>query len=158
MVRPLIALLCCLVLATPAWAGLDEGVAAHERGDYETALREFRALAEQSDADALNYLGLMYAKGQGVPQNYAQAARWYGRAAERGDAAAQYNLGLAYGKGHGVPQNRTQAHMWLDLAAAQGFGPAAENRDMIAKRMTPADVSKAQRMARQWLVRHGGAY
>ncbi len=36
-----------VVLAAPARAGLDEGVAAYERGDYETALREFRPLAEQ---------------------------------------------------------------------------------------------------------------
>ncbi len=39
-----------VVLAAPAWAGLDEGVAAHKRGDYATALREFRVLAEQGHA------------------------------------------------------------------------------------------------------------
>ncbi len=39
-----------VVLATPAWAGLDEGVAAYERGDYAMALREFRVLAAQGDA------------------------------------------------------------------------------------------------------------
>ncbi len=39
-------------LAAPAWAGFAEGLAAHERGDYATALRELRPLAEQGNADA----------------------------------------------------------------------------------------------------------
>ncbi len=36
-----------VVLAAPAWAGFDEGVAAYKRGDDATALREFRVLAAQ---------------------------------------------------------------------------------------------------------------
>ncbi len=57
-----------VVLATPAWAGIyDEGAAAYERGDYETALREFRPLAEQGNALAQHNLGVMYDNGQGVP-------------------------------------------------------------------------------------------
>ncbi len=39
-------------LAAPAWAGFDEGVAAHKRGDYATALSEWRPLAEQGHARA----------------------------------------------------------------------------------------------------------
>ena len=42
MLRFILALLCCLALALPAWAGYDEGAAAYESGDYETALREWR--------------------------------------------------------------------------------------------------------------------
>ncbi len=41
-----------LMLATPAWADFQAGLDAHKRGDYETAMKEFRALAEQGDADA----------------------------------------------------------------------------------------------------------
>ncbi len=36
-----------VVLAAPAWAGWDEGVAAYDRGDYATAFREMKPLAEQ---------------------------------------------------------------------------------------------------------------
>ncbi len=42
MDRTLAATLLCLMLATPAWAGFDEGMAAYNRGDYATALREWR--------------------------------------------------------------------------------------------------------------------
>ncbi len=86
-----------LVLAAPAWAGFLEGVAAYERGDYAMALREFRPLAEQGYAGAQNNLGLMYARGRGVPQDYAAAVKWYRKAAEQGYVEAQHNLGFNYG-------------------------------------------------------------
>ena len=50
-------------LAAPAWAGLVEGVAAYNRGDYATALREFRPLANHGDSLAQSYLGFMYDYG-----------------------------------------------------------------------------------------------
>ncbi len=48
---------------------------AYVRGDYAIALRIFRRLADQGDADAQNNLGLMYHQGQGVAQDYAAAVR-----------------------------------------------------------------------------------
>ncbi len=74
MKRTLATVLLCLLLAPPAWAGMQEGLAADKRGDYATALREWRPLAEQGDSDAQFNLGLMYYNGQGVAQNYAKAA------------------------------------------------------------------------------------
>ncbi len=61
-----------------------EGYDAYNRGDYDTALKEFRPLAEQEFALSQFNLGLMYAKGQGVPQDYVQAYRWYTLAASQG--------------------------------------------------------------------------
>ena len=153
MVR-LVALLCCLVLVTPAWAGFDEGEAAYQRGDYETALREWRPLAELGDTGAQYLLGTMYEYGIGVPQDYAEAVKWYRLAAEQGDAEAQFNLGYIYDNGRGVPQDYIQAHMWYNLAAARGNELAVKTRDIVAKKMTPAGVSKAQRMAKEWLAKH----
>ncbi len=66
-----------IVLAVPARAGWEEGVAAYDRGDYATALREFRPLADQGYASAQFNLGVMYGKGQGMPQDHAEAVRWY---------------------------------------------------------------------------------
>jgi TPR repeat protein len=63
-----------LMLTGGAAAGPHEdGVAAHERGDYATALRLWRPLAEQGKANAQYNLGVMYDKGQGVTQDYVQA-------------------------------------------------------------------------------------
>ncbi len=106
----LIAALCAgftLGLTAPAWAGWDEGVAAYNRGDYATALREWRPLAKQGDAGAQIFLGFMYRKGRGVPQDYAEAVKWYRKAAEQGHARAQSNLGFMYEHGLGVTQDYT---------------------------------------------------
>ena len=43
---------------------------AYKKGDYATALREWEPLANQGDADAQFSLGVMYANGEWVPQNY----------------------------------------------------------------------------------------
>jgi len=48
---------------------------------------------------------MMYDKGQGVPQDYAEAVTWYRKAAEKGFAEAQYNLGTMCYRGQGVPQD-----------------------------------------------------
>ena len=79
-----IPLLIGLLLATPAWADFQAGYDAHERGDYETALAEFRPVAEQGDAKAQSNLGLMYANGEGVPQDLEEAHRWMSQAAAQG--------------------------------------------------------------------------
>ena len=55
-------------------------------------------LADQGDAFAQYDLGVMYANGQGVPQDYAQAVAWYRKAADQGNAAAQTNLGVMYAR------------------------------------------------------------
>ena len=149
----LIAALCAgftLGLTAPAWAGVNEGVAAYNRGDFATALREWRPLAEQGVAEAQFNLGLMYYDGEGVPQDYAEAVKWYRKAAEQGVAEAQSNLGLMYDNGRGVLQDYVRAHMWYNLAAAQGNKPATKNRDLLAKRMTPAQIAEAQKLAREW--------
>jgi len=46
-----------------------EGLDAYERGDYDTALKEWRPLAEQGDASGQFNLGFMYDQGLGVPQD-----------------------------------------------------------------------------------------
>jgi hypothetical protein len=139
-----------LCLVAPAQAGFDEGVAAYLRGDYATALRLWRPLAEQGDADAQARLGLLYDLGKGVPQDDAEAVKWYRKAADQGLAPAQFNLGLMYDNGQGVPQDYVQAHMWYNLAAAKGNQTARKNRDIVAKKMTPAQIAEAQRLAREW--------
>ncbi len=77
--------------AGSAWADFDDGWAAYERGDYTTALREIRPLAEQGDAEAQWRIGWMYHEGKGVPVNDTEAVKCYRKAAERGYAIAQFN-------------------------------------------------------------------
>ncbi len=52
-----------VLVAAPAWADFKAGVEAYDRGDYATALTEFRPLAQQGHAGAQFNLGQMYRKG-----------------------------------------------------------------------------------------------
>jgi TPR repeat protein len=116
------ALALTMTLVSGAVAGpFEDAAAAYERGDYKTASRLWRTLAEQ------------------------------------GLAMAQLNLGIMYAKGNGVPQDYVQAHMWLNLAAARFPASDAENLnvavgtlDIVASRMTPAQIAEAQKLAREW--------
>ena len=70
--------------------------------------------------------------------------------AEKGNASAQFSLGFMYEKGQGVPQDYVQAYKWFNLAAAQGTKGAAEWREHIAARMTPAQIAEAQKLTSEW--------
>ena len=143
-------LLLNLLVGNPAFSGdFQKGMDAFDKEDYATALREWKPLAEQGYALAQNNLGVMYEKGQGVSQNYKTAVKWYTLAAEQGYALAQFNLGVMYDKGEGVIQDYIRAHMWGNLGASNGNENGAKLRDLVAKKMTPADISKAQRLARE---------
>ncbi len=134
---------------------LREGFAATERGDHATALRIFKVHAALGNAYAQNNLGFMYVKGAGVPQDYAEAVKWFRFAAEQGNAGGQYNLGLVYGNGQGVPQDYVRAYMWFGLAAAQGDERARKNRNIVAEQLTPDQIIEAQKLAREWMEKHG---
>ena len=96
-------------------------------------------------ADAQFDLGVMYAEGYGVPQDYVEAGAWYRLAAEQGDAKAQFNLGVMYAEGYGVPQDAAEAVAWYRLAAEQGDPEAQTNLGgMYAEgRGVPQDAAEA---------------
>jgi len=152
-----------VVLLALLWTGLahagpfEDGLAAHRKGDYATALRVWKPLAEQGNAVAQFNLGVMYHHGRGVPQDDAEAVKWSRRAAEQGYAHAQAYLGLMYSLGQGVPQDYVEAHKWLNLAASrypanekEKRDRAVEGRDIVAAKMTAAQIAEAQRQAREW--------
>jgi TPR repeat protein len=100
----------------------------------------------------------MCANGHGVPQDHAEAVKWFQLSAEQGFAGAQASLGVTYLEGLGLPQDDVQALMWFNLAASR-FPPgedhdrAVQDRDTVAKRMTPAQITEAQKLAREWRPR-----
>ena len=86
-----------------------------------------RSAAQQGDMKAQFILGLMYATGEGVPENDAEAVKWFKLAAQQGYMDAQFNLGLMYANGEGVPENDAEAVKWYKLAAQQGLMQAQYN-------------------------------
>jgi uncharacterized protein len=149
----------------------DEGDAAAQNGlgfmyangqgvpqNYAEAMKWYHKAADQGNATAQTNLGFEYAEGRGVPQDYSEALKWWRQAADQDDPKAQYNLGVMYDAGRGAPQDYVQAHMWLTLATSRFLAASEEEkldaaskyRDIVAAKMTPAQIDEAERLAREW--------
>jgi hypothetical protein len=87
--------------------------------------------ADSGDPIAMANLGVAYASGVGVEQDFAKAMSWYRRSAEKGHAAGQYGVGMMYQYGDGVPQDVAEARRWYELAAAQGDARATQALDEL---------------------------
>ena len=97
----------------------NKGLEAAQKGDVATAFREWSVLAERGFADAQLFLGVMYARCDGVLKDDKIAVQWYLKSADRDNAKAQQNLGVMYNKGWGVPQNYREAAAWYKKSAPQ---------------------------------------
>ena len=121
-VAALAASLMLVVFAETAAAGpFEDAVSAYGRGDYATAARLFRPLAEKSDTDAQVMLGVMYEQGRGVPRDYAQAYKWYNLAASRTSASEKEERDVV-----------------------------VKSRDLVAAFLTPAQIAEAHQEMREW--------
>ncbi len=139
------------------------------------AIKWYGKAADQGYADAQDELGAIYEFGLGTPRDYAEAekwfakaqdyfsiakmyddvarnrplaAKWYRRSADQGDKYAMFRLGEMYRDGEGVPQDYASAYMWFDLAAESGYRYASTARDELARKMTPGQIARTQRLAR----------
>lgn len=102
----------------------EKGLAAYERGDFEAAVQEWRPLADQGHAKALDYLVQMHRNGEGVFEEEAKAAEFFMTAAEQGNGNAQLELATMYHNGMGVDYNAPEAFKWYNKAAEQGVAEA----------------------------------
>ena len=56
-----------------------------------------------------------------------------------------------YANGDGVPQNNVRGYVWWSVAAAQDQKDAKRNRGIVAKRLTPDQLTQAQQIATRCL-------
>lgn len=130
LVTPLL-LTALIAAAFSAHAGLSEGLAAYDRAEYATALKELLPLAEAGNAKAQYRLGKMFSLGQGRPPDNKEAAKWFHMATRQELAEAQGALGYLYLVGEGVSQNNDLALQWTRKAAEQGDATAQFNLSVM---------------------------
>ncbi|MGD8570875.1 MAG: tetratricopeptide repeat protein [Gammaproteobacteria bacterium] len=150
-----------LIIASPALVAetsknpeFSRALAAFKRSEYHTARPLFKKLAENGQAEAQRYLGKMFDKGLGVPQNYHKAITWYRKAAQQRDPAAQYHLGLKYANGHGVKKNESQAYIWFAISFNNGYQPAADPLRVLNKSMSTLARQKALNVVVQQMEKY----
>jgi len=92
-----VAIAATLLAVSPALADVKAGVDAWGRGDYQTAVKEWRGPAASGNPDAQFNLAQAYKLGRGVPMDLRQAESWYKKAADQ-------EIGRAAGRGGGSRQ------------------------------------------------------
>ena len=148
-VLALIALLIIALTQTLSAQHFDSAVAANKRGDYRTAIKHLRPLAEKGLPEAQALLGAMYAQGRGVPQDPAKAIKWFRKGIAQDNHWAQHNLGYMYSQGYGVPQNYFEAAKWFRKAANQGNADSQSN--LGAMYLTGSGVPQDFELSYIWL-------
>lgn len=135
---------------------LQEKKAAYQETEF---VKQLRQSAEQGNADAQARLGLLYYRGRGVRQDYAEALRWSRQAAGQGDAVAQFNLGFMYAKGRGIPQDLAEAARWYRMAADQGHADAQSSLGLMCDKGqgVPQDSVEAHKWLSLAAARAGAA-
>lgn len=132
----------------------------HEVGDgvpldLDQAALLYREAALQGSTEAAFNLAALIASTRNDADGLRDAAGWYRHAAERGDPDSQMALARHYRDGLGLTQDWSRAYLWYDLAAghysrAQDRRRAEAQRDELRSRMTRAEISRADRLARTW--------
>jgi uncharacterized protein len=136
-------------LTMPALAGLDDGLAAYDQGDFATAYREL-APAAAGGAPAAQYaLARMYLSGEGVDRDTPEGLKWLRKAATAGVGLAQYQLGACHEWGIAVTQDYGEAARWYRMAADRGV-PAAQYRLGLLY-LNGAGVARDLVAAHMWL-------
>ncbi|KAF5573804.1 HRD3-like protein [Fusarium pseudocircinatum] len=79
---------------------------------------------EKIASKAAGYLGRMYLRGDGVPQNFERAKVWFERGITQHDAQSQHGLGLMMLHGYGQKENVKRAMELFKSSADQDYAPA----------------------------------
>ena len=111
--------------------------------------RDSFTLGREGGCTAQYNLGLLYASGLGVAQDYQAALKWHRMAATQGHAGAQNELAQMYAKGQGVQPDQVLAYVWYTVAIESSSGGSkneiTKDRDRTASRMTPEQISEGAR-------------
>jgi len=113
-------LLLVLLLSTSfigiSYADYQDGLDAYGKGDYKTAIKEWKPLAKKGSATAQFNLSNMYSSGRGILRDDIKAEKWMRKAAEQGDAHSQFLLGWMYEDNSFILRDLSEAKYWINKA------------------------------------------
>ena len=93
----------------------------YKQEKYIEAFKYFQIGVNAKNVDAIYHLGLCYAKGYGVKQDFVMARQFYQMGANLKEARCLYNLAIYYRQGIGVDTNLEMADKLEKLAYECGF-------------------------------------
>ena len=125
----------------------ESGPVPARSSNYDDAVKWYRRAADKGTSWGQFNLGVSYARGQGVPQDFNEATGWFRRAAEQGEAMSQFSLGQMYERGLGVEVDQAEAYKWFQLAAWHGIAGAEKAREDLRQGMATEQIVEGVRRA-----------
>jgi TPR repeat protein len=136
-------------------SGPQSAEASPSRNSYTgTSARDLRGFALRGDAAAQYALGMRYASGDGVKQDYHEALVWFLKSADQGNARAASKLAAFFWSGRGSPRDYGKAYFWGLLAQAAGDEQGRVIVINSAPHLSPAQTAQEQQQADKWLHDH----
>ncbi len=140
-------------LASPAAADMETARDLMEAGEFEEARKLFEIYARSGNAEAEEWIGVMYGLGLGVERDDERAFDWYLRASLKGHPGAQSGLGWYYEVGRGLPApDMVRAYLWYALSAIGGDPDALISLEEITPRLTPEERARAETLIDDYKV------
>ena len=97
------------------------GKICYQLHKYDEAFTYFSIGAKEKDLDSIFYLGLCYASGLGVKQDFSKARYYYEQGANLNEPRCLYNLSLYYKDGITVEKSEALASSLYQKAIENGF-------------------------------------
>jgi len=118
-----------------------------KKKDATKAVLLFRQAGEKGNRRAQYQMGLLYARGDGVPKDMAKAREWLRKAAIQGHPKAQFYLGQMYAFGAGGKKDYVKATTWFWLAKTLGDRFAGDSLEVMTGKVSSRELSEAKKRA-----------
>lgn len=134
-----------VLILTGCVSQVNVGYEHYKQGNYQLAINSWLPEARSGDADAQHNMGVLFERGQGVPQSLGEAANWYIMAARQGRvdsmvALANTQMQLNY---------RESAVSWYQLAARWNNQEARSALSRLGETVPPSDLYQQQQYQQQ---------
>jgi len=154
--KNILVLLAILILPLDVFSqdiSLHDAQKEYNSGDHESAFKIWKNLADNGDIVAMNNLGYLHEKGEGVKKDLKLSLKYYLKAANSGFPTAQYNVGEIYAEGRGIKENKVVALKWFILAGIRGDKDAQIYYNKIFDKLTKDQVEEANKLVKDWKVK-----
>lgn len=134
----------------------NEGLLAHDKGDYARAFEIWLPLAQQDDLAAMRNVALQLKEGRGTEPDATRALYFFERAGRGGLVSAQVNTAFMYLNGEGTAQDYKKASFWFHAAAIGGVPAARYNLAVLYEKGLGVDRDPARALAWYALAAQSG--
>ena len=122
----------CLFLSNTTFANdADLCISNFESKSYTDAFRYCEKACNLDNGLGCSVLGVLYAEGKGVRQDYQQAKTYFEKACNLDEVRGCFNLGVLYCRGDGVRQDYQQAKTYYEKACNLDEGQGCYNLGVL---------------------------